>query len=484
MNFSNSYLQLGQDFYEKSLPTSVRDPKLLLWNHDLATQLMSTQELAQDANTLAQFFSGNKLLPGSDPVALAYAGHQFGNFVPQLGDGRAHLLGEVIDQSGLRWDIQLKGSGKTRFSRNGDGRCAIGPAVREYLMSESMAALGVPTSRCLAVVSTGESVVRETVRPGAVVTRLASSHIRIGTFQYFAARGDIKSIKALCDYTIHRHYPQLQQHQEGRYLKLVDAFMDKLIALVVAWMRVGFIHGVMNTDNTALSGETIDYGPCAMMGIYNPKTIYSSIDVMGRYAFGNQPDIAQWNLTRFAECLLPLIDDNSDRAVEQAKQVIETFSERFSKAYQLMLGHKLGLSVLQPSDHQLINNMIEQLRIERLDYTATFDQLTKSLSSDVISEQLKQSLGSHYDLWRQRLSQQQQSIEEIQLLMRNHNPVIIPRNHHVEAAIKESEQTGEVNKAQALLKVLRSPYQELAQTAQYQMPPDDGDKNYQTFCGT
>ena len=329
MNFSNSYASLDEIFYERTRPIPVKNPQLFLWNSDLAEQLMIPNDLKRDPVALAQAFSGNSSMPGSDPVATVYAGHQFGSFVYQLGDGRAHLLGEVLDQSGQRWDIQLKGSGRTSFSRGGDGRCALGPAVREFIMSEAMNALGVPTTRCLAVVTTGEPVFRETPLPGAVVTRVASSHLRIGTFQFFAARGDHQALKILCNYTINRHYPELQKEGQNPYVSLIDKVIEKQIQLVVEWMRVGFIHGVMNTDNTSLSGETIDYGPCAMMGIYDPKTVYSSIDMMGRYAFGNQPDILHWNLARFAECLLPLINADENKAVEQVRPLIATFSRPF-----------------------------------------------------------------------------------------------------------------------------------------------------------
>ncbi len=317
-----------------------------MWNSSLAEQLMIPNELKHDSVALAQAFSGNSIMPGSEPIATVYAGHQFGSFVPQLGDGRAHLLGEVLDQFGQRWDIQLKGSGRTSFSRGGDGRCALGPAVREFIMSEAMKALGIPTTRCLAVVTTGETVFRETTLPGAVVTRVASSHLRIGTFQFFAARGDHQALKTLCNYTIERHYPELQEEGQNQYVSFINKVIERQIQLVVEWMRVGFIHGVMNTDNTSLSGETIDYGPCAMMGIYDPQTVYSSIDTMGRYAFGNQPDILQWNIARFAECLLPLINADRNKAVDQVGPVIAEFPDRFEKEYMKMMGKKLGLTLL------------------------------------------------------------------------------------------------------------------------------------------
>jgi uncharacterized protein YdiU (UPF0061 family) len=484
MNFSNTYACLNEVFYEKTQPTPVVNPQLVLWNSSLAEQLMIPDELANDSVALAQIFSGNHIMPGSEPIATAYAGHQFGNFVPQLGDGRAHLLGEVLDRFGKRWDIQLKGSGPTSFSRRGDGRCAIGPAVREFIMSEAMNALGVPTTRCLAVVTTGEPVFRETPLPGAIVTRVASSHLRIGTFQFFAAQGNHQALKILSDYTIERHYSELQEEGPNKYILLIDKVIERLIQLVVEWMRIGFIHGVMNTDNIALSGETIDYGPCAMMGIYDPQTVYSSIDIMGRYAFGNQPGIAQWNIERFAECLLPLINANTNKAIEQVGPIITEFPDRFNLVYMKMIGNKLGLTSFQQEDQKLLLSVLDRLKERRLDYTVTFDLLTKSLMSEVATSQMKNELEECFDRWKERLNEQDATSKEVQELMRKHNPVVIPRNHHVEAVIQECEQTGKVTMAKNFLQVLRSPYDELEQTSQYQDLPSDGDKDYQTFCGT
>ena len=484
MNFSNSYASLDKIFFERIRPTPVEDPRLFLWNYSLGDQLLIPDELKRDSVALAQAFSGNYIIPGSEPIATVYAGHQFGNFVPQLGDGRAHLLGEVIDQFGQRWDIQLKGSGRTSFSRGGDGRCALGPAVREFIMSEAMNALGVPTTRCLAVVTTGETVFRQTPLPGAVVTRVASSHIRIGTFEFFAARGDHQALKDLCKYTIERHYPELQQEGHEPYIPLIKKVIETQIHLVVEWMRVGFIHGVMNTDNTSLSGETIDYGPCAMMGTYDPQTVYSSIDTMGRYAFGNQPSIAHWNIARFGECLLPLINADRNNAVDQVRAFIAEFPVRFEKKYMKMMGKKLGLKYLKPEDQNLIDSLLNRLRDRHLDYTITFDLMTRSLKAEAVAIQLKSQLKEWFDRWQKRVSEQQLSSREVQELMRQHNPVVIPRNHHVEEVIQECEQNGKVNLADKFLQVLRSPYEELPETAGYQDPPIDGDKDYQTFCGT
>ena len=484
MNFSNSYASLDEVFYERTRPTPVQDPQLFLWNSSLAERLMIPNELKHDSVALAHAFSGNSNIPGSESVATVYAGHQFGSFVPQLGDGRAHLLGEVLDQLGQRWDIQLKGSGRTSFSRGGDGRCALGPAVREFIMSEAMKALGIPTTCCLAVVTTGEPVFRETPLPGAVVTRVASSHLRIGTFEFFAARGDHQALKTLCSYTIERHYPELQEEGRNPYILLINKVIERQIQLVVEWMRVGFIHGVMNTDNTSLSGETIDYGPCAMMGIYDPQTVYSSIDRMGRYAFGNQPDILQWNLARFAECLLSLINADRTKAVDQVGPVIAEFPDRFEKEYMKMMGKKLGLTLIKQEDQKLIVSVLNRLKDRRLDYTVTFDLLTKSLMSEAAASQMNKELGECFDLWQKRLSEQPAVSQKVQELMRQHNPVVIPRNHHVEKVIQACEQTGKATLAEKFLQVLRSPYEELAQTSEYQDPPSDSDENYKTFCGT
>ncbi len=484
MKFLNTYAGLNGVFSEKTLPTRVQNPKLLLWNTRLAEQLMVPNKMKHDSGTLAHVFSGNQILPGSDPIATAYAGHQFGNFVPQLGDGRAHLLGEVFDESGQQMDIQLKGSGRTSFSRGGDGRCAIGPAVREYIMSEAMKALGVPTTRCLAVVTTGEKIFRETPLPGAIVTRVASSHLRIGTFQFFAARGDHQSLKTLCDYTIERHYPQLQEEGLNKYALFIDRVIEKQIQTVTEWMRVGFIHGVMNTDNMALSGETIDYGPCAMMGIYDPQTVYSSIDTMGRYAFGNQPAIAQWNIARLAECILPLINADTKKAIEQVGPVMTEFSDRFKQVYMNMMGKKLGLVSFKPSDQKFLFSFLDRLKEMKKDYTITFDLMTRSLTSEGEASRMKHLLGEDFDLWQKRLNEQGPTAQEAQQLMRQHNPVVIPRNHHVEAVIQECEKTGKVRLAEKFLQVLHSPYEALPQTDQFQDPPGDGDENYKTFCGT
>ncbi|MCR8922615.1 YdiU family protein [Dasania sp. GY-MA-18] len=483
MKFSNTYVGLGQRFYNKSQPTAVRAPKLFLWNTALANRLNIPAALQQDSEALAQYFSGNQILAGAEPIATAYAGHQFGSFNPLLGDGRAHLLGELLDDEGRRWDLQLKGSGESAYSRAGDGRCALGPAVREFIMSEAMRALGVPTTECLAVVTTGETVYRQRANPGAVVTRVAASHIRVGSFQLFASRGDVESLTALRDYAIDRHFPEIKQQASNHSVALVDSVIAKQIQLVVAWMRVGFIHGVMNTDNTAISGDTIDYGPCAMMGVYDPQAVYSSIDRNGRYAFGNQPRIVNWNMARFAESLLVLHPED-EQLLAQMQELINDFPQRFQQAYNRMMADKLGLQDLQPGDDALIESLLARLAELKLDYTISFDLLTKSLTDSKVQTFISADLGDCYQQWWQRVNAQALSAEQLQAAMRNNNPVVIPRNHHIEAVLADCEASGEASAALDFLAVLRQPYVETEETARYQSTDDSFDQGYQTFCGT
>ena len=520
MQISNSYLGLGEDFYQKNLPSPVSSPALFLWNSQLAEELQLTSELLDDEQKLAQIFSGNQQLPGTEPMALAYAGHQFGHFAAQLGDGRAHFLGDTVSLDGQRKDIQLKGSGPTQFSRGGDGRCAFGPALREFIMSEAMHALGVPTSRCLAVVTTGETVYREELHPGAVVTRVASSHLRVGTFQFFAARGNHEAVKKLADFAIARHFPSLDKDTKDsdkaeRYTELLKRVIDRQIELIIQWMRVGFIHGVMNTDNTAISGETIDYGPCAMLGSYDPQTVYSSIDRQSRYAFGNQPPIAQWNLTRFAECLLPLINTDTDKAIAVVGPIIEGIADKFQIAYATMMSKKLGLDLivnpnLREQGGELIRELLDIMQTKKMDYTTTFSYLTDSLCRDLteyavspatpdsaIATKFGQHLEHWYPQWQQCLTQQSGELESAQSLMQQSNPVVIPRNHHVESVLETCEiaiSEGNLDTApvEEFLAVLRSPYAyktdesqpDTAQYQKYQALPADDDRYYQTFCGT
>lgn len=482
MKFSNTYSQLDSAFYQRIEPTKVAAPQLLLWNKNLAKSLLIDEKITH--NLLAQYFSGNQIPNGAEPMALAYSGHQFGHFNPNLGDGRAHLLGEIIDSDNKRFDIQLKGSGPTQFSRQGDGRCAIGPAVREYIMSEAMYALGVPTSRCLSVVITGEPVYREQAMQGAIVTRVASSHIRVGTFQYFAAKGDLESLSTLIDYTIKRHFSHIDINATDKIEQFLVCAIDKQIELIVAWMRVGFIHGVMNTDNTAISGETIDFGPCAMMSHYHSGTVFSSIDKQGRYAFGNQPHIAQWNMARLAECLLLLVDSNQEKALEKIEPLIIAFSDKFETAYFTMLANKLGLNEVTKEDHFFINELLEKMQKQNLDYTNTFVKLTESLTDKNIQNELKQQLGDWYANWIKWLEDNKQTTQAAKTLMAQNNPLVIPRNHHVEAILAEYETSGQSTIIDDFLEVLRSPYEQLNKTSQFQDEPKDGDHQYRTFCGT
>lgn len=484
MLLTSSYQELGEYFFERVHPQPVKDPRLFLWNSRLSDELGLPEQLNHSSDELAQLFSGNKSLGRSDPIALAYAGHQFGHFVPQLGDGRAHLMGEVVNRFGERKDVQLKGSGLTSFSRNGDGRYALGPAIREYIMGEAMYALGIPTTRSLAVTTTGETVFRETAQPGAVLTRIASSHLRVGTFEYFAAKKNYQALEQLCDFTIKRHFPALDQAGGERILHLFDRVVERQIDLVVDWLRVGFIHGVMNTDNTAISGETIDYGPCAMMGSYSPGTVFSSIDRDGRYAFGNQPAIVHWNMARFAEALIPLVDMDEALAVDALGERLDGFSRIFKQRYLKMMACKLGISPLTETDEVVIVALLDRLEQRRLDYTTSFDRLTRSLSNQSIDQQLQEDLGIWYTDWRQRLASQDEENQVIQARMRQANPVVIPRNYHMEQVIQACLACGDSTAAISFLEVLTAPYQEQNNTRQYQVVPEDADIGYRTFCGT
>lgn len=477
-HFDNSYARLPQRFYARLKPTPVRSPRMVKFNHTLAEELgLDAKRLATDGG--AVFFSGNQLPEGADPLAMAYAGHQFGHFVPRLGDGRAMLLGEVIGRDGKRRDIHLKGSGQTPFSRRGDGRAPLGPVLREYLISEAMHALGIPTTRTLAAVTTGESVFRETVLPGAVLVRVAASHIRIGTFEYFAAQGDGEAIQILANYAIDRHYPELKA-TPNPYRALLEAVRESHAALIARWMQVGFIHGVMNTDNMTISGETIDYGPCAFLDTYDPATVFSSIDHHGRYAFGNQPRIAQWNLARFADTLLPLLNDNREKAIAIAENTIHQFPERFEHYWHDGMRRKLGLTNEQPDDAALIRSLLDLMQQTAADYTNTFRLLC------LVAESGEAPAG--YDAWvtrwQKRLGQEPHSPHEAASLMRANNPAVIPRNHRVEAAISAAVTQGDFAPLETLLAVLSKPFTPKPEHADYSSPPTPSERVYQTFCGT
>lgn len=469
-NFDNSYAKLDKKFFTTVAPQPVKKAEIVVLNHELAKSLDLNLE-NQNAEELATIFSGNKLAKNSEPIAQAYGGHQFGHF-NILGDGRAHLLGEHVTKNGERFDIQLKGSGQTPYSRNGDGRAALKPMLREYIISEAMFTLGIPTTRSLAVVTTGEKIFRETTLPGAILTRVAASHIRVGTFQYALILQDQELLRQLADYTIKRHFPEIFDF-ENRYLALLNAVIKKQIELICNWLRVGFIHGVMNTDNMSICGETIDYGPCAFMNEYNPATVFSSIDRSGRYSFLNQPPIAKWNLTRFAECLLPLIDDNSEKALELATAAVESFNEQFSKSWMKMMRAKLGLISKEKTDENLIDSLLKIMEENRCDYTNIFADLTYEKTSKKLPQ-------SWLNQWHKRLEKSGNEAESQQIMQKN-NPVIIPKNHLVEKALEDA-QNGDLKTMETLLVALAKPYENNEIYTEYKIPQKD--ENYQTFCGT
>lgn len=477
-NFDNSYSKFPEHFFTRMSPIQVSEPNVVIINEALCQELgLNLQGFSKQY--LAQLFSGNVIPEGAEPIAQAYAGHQFGHFT-YLGDGRAHLIGEHITPQGLRVDIQFKGSGKTPYGRRGDGRAALGPMLREYIISEAMFALGIPTTRSLAVVTTGEAVYREKELQGAILTRVASSHIRVGTFEFFSARNDIDGLKKLADYTIERHYPDVK-NTDHPYLNLLIRIIEKQADLIVHWMRVGFIHGVMNTDNMALSGETIDYGPCAFMDAYDPATVFSSIDSMGRYAYGNQPVIAQWNLARFAETLLPLLDKNSDKAVAMAEKAINDFPSVYVGKWRHMMRAKLGLFG-ENTDDELISDLLEWMRQHQADYTNTFLDLSKKERPK--GEMYDDSnFQTWYGQWQARLKKNGQPIKSSLSVMIANNPAIIPRNHNVEHAL-DSAVKGDFTPFYALLSAIKEPYNDRPEIRAFQSPAPPGECVYQTFCGT
>ena len=476
-NFDNTYSRLPDPFREKINPVKVKNPDLVMLNKSLAEDLnLDFSDLNQAK--LSALFSGNELPNDSRSIAQAYAGHQFGHFT-MLGDGRAVLIGEHISKSNHRYDIQFKGSGKTAFSRNGDGRAALGPMLREYIISESMHFLNIPTTRSLAVAKTGEKVIRETQLEGAILTRVASSHIRVGTFQYIAARNKKGELETLFEYVIKRHYPGIESSKK-QALDLLNVVLDKQIELVVNWMRVGFIHGVMNTDNMSIAGETIDYGPCAFMNIYDPKTVFSSIDKLGRYAYCNQPIITKWNLSRFAECLIPLIDGDQDKAIKLATEVIDTFEKKYEEKWLGMMRSKIGLTDEDEKDKFLILDLLTWMHKNKVDYTNTFCHLMNfQTQNDIVYE--NNEFSDWKKRWQERLSQNSSSEKYINL-MRSVNPLVIPRNHIVEDALKKANQ-GNFEPINNFLKILSSPYTDQKHITEYQIP-SQSDENYQTFCGT
>jgi uncharacterized protein YdiU (UPF0061 family) len=486
--FQNTYAALPANFFARVAPTPVASPKLIKLNRPLAVHLgLDPDRLSSPEG--AEILAGKRVPDGADPIAMAYAGHQFGQFVPQLGDGRAILLGEVIDTDGTRRDIQLKGSGPTPFSRRGDGRAALGPVLREYIVSEAMGALGIPTTRSLAAVMTGESVLRETPLPGAVLTRVASSHIRVGTFQYFAARSDTEGVRRLADHVIARHYPHVA-NADRPYHALLEGVIARQAELVARWLLVGFIHGVMNTDNTSISGETIDYGPCAFMDHYDPAKVFSSIDEMGRYAYANQPRIALWNLTRLAECLLPLFSDVQDKAIEEAQSALADFAERFNDAYKTGLRGKLGLFAERDGDQALAQDLLDAMAKNQADFTLTFRRLSDAGLGPEHDGDVRRLFAepAAYDewaaRWRQRLGEEPQDPAQRQAAMRSVNPAFIPRNHRIEAVIEAAVNRDDFAPFEELLAVLSKPYEDQPAYAGYADPPEPHQCVLQTFCGT
>ena len=480
--FDNSYARLPERFYARLDPTPVAAPRLLKLNGALAADLgLDAAALASPAGV--EMLAGNRVAPGSLPIALAYAGHQFGNFVPQLGDGRAVLLGEVIDRHGRRRDLQLKGSGPTPFSRRGDGRAALGPVLREYLVSEAMAALGIPTTRSLAAVATGEEIWREAPLPGAVLTRVAASHVRVGTFQFFAARGDTEALRLLADHVIERHYPEARD-AANPYRALFDAVIARQATLVAGWMLVGFVHGVMNTDNCSVAGETIDYGPCAFMDVYRPDTVFSSIDQGGRYAYANQPRIAHWNLARFGETLLPLLAGDSDTALAMANETLSSFQPRYGQALLGGMRRKLGLFTDEPSDAALAQELLNAMAEGRADFTATFRALDPGSDAAVLPRFAStEAYEAWARKWRERLAHEPRPPAERRAAMHAVNPAYIPRNHRVEAVLAAAIEQGDLAPFEEFLAVLSMPFEAREAYAAYAEPPE-GQGVYRTFCGT
>jgi uncharacterized protein YdiU (UPF0061 family) len=485
---SSSYALLPERFFARVSPTPVAMPRLLTFNYSLSAELgLDMGDL--DAEALARLFCGNDLSPGLAPIAMAYAGHQFGQFVPQLGDGRAILLGEALDRAGARRDIQLKGCGRTPYSRGGDGRAALGPVLREYLVSEAMHALGIPTTRALAAVATGESVFREEALPGAIFTRVAASLVRVGTFQYFAARGDVDGVRQLADYVIERHYPDMKI-DERPYLALLRAVSNAQASLIASWMQVGFIHGVMNTDNMAVSGETIDFGPCAFMDSYDPAAVFSSIDGAGRYAYGNQPHAGVWNLARFAETLLPIIDDRAERAVELASEVIAAFKVRFADAWLSGLRRKLGLAAREHGDAALAEELLGAMHRNQADFTLTFRRLCDAAETQEADARLHALFVNPRDYdtwaaqWRARLTREPFEPRARAAAMRQVNPGFIPRNHRIEQVIHAAVENQDFGPFAELSTVLAQPYEFREGFKSYAEPPLPGERVLRTFCGT
>jgi uncharacterized protein YdiU (UPF0061 family) len=487
--FDNSYARLPEHFFARLPPTPVSEPALIRLNESLALRLGLDLERLITPEAI-EVFAGNRLPEGAEPLAMAYAGFQFGSWVPQLGDGRAILLGELIDRDGVRRDVQLKGAGPTPFSRNGDGRAGLGPVLREYILSEAMAALGIPTTRSLAAVTTGEQIVRETHQPGAVLTRVAQSHIRVGTFQFFAGRRDEDALRVLADHVIARHYPAASR-ADNPILALLASVLERQAELIARWQLVGFIHGVMNTDNMSIAGETIDYGPCAFMDCYHPDTVYSSIDQRGRYAFDNQPSIAHWNLVGLANALLPLIADDPETAIALGTELIRTFPDRFERFYRAGLQQKLGLSETREGDAALAQDLLKRMTENAADFTLTFRRLSDVVDPSLKNDEWVSSLfedPAAFDewavRWRNRLAGETRSSAERRNEMRSVSPAYIPRNHRVEEAIQAAVEERDLDPFEQLIAVLSSPFDDQPSREQYAVPPRPDQIVRQTFCGT
>ena len=486
--FKNSYFDLGRGFYQSIRPTPVQNPELIIFNQALSDAL-GISETALGSPASVSVFAGNQIPEGAEPLAMAYSGHQFGHFNPQLGDGRANLLGQITCPAGSSVDIHMKGTGQTAYSRNGDGRAALGPVLREYIVSEAMARLGVPTTRALAAVTTGEDVARERLLPGGIITRVAASFVRIGTFQYFQTREELGGITRLADYVIEFHYPELKE-AGNPYLALLDAVIEGQAALIAKWMQFGFIHGVMNTDNMSVTGETIDYGPCAFMDHYAHDRVYSSIDHQGRYAYSNQPNIGLWNLSRFAECLLPLIDENADAAVETARNSLERFISSYQEHWLSGMRAKLGLQQQRDEDRALIEELFAVMVDGRADFTLTFYRLSL-LAMEAANADVVRTLFDHtaqidqwLEKWRGRLRQEASDDDERKALMLRVNPVYIPRNHQIEAAIRAAEDYEDFSVFHSLHEVLQKPYELQNGKDDYMQPPLPHEIVRETFCGT
>ncbi|AFL72750.1 protein adenylyltransferase SelO [Thiocystis violascens] len=483
--FDNTYARLPDRFYARLAPIPVARPDMIRLNEALASQLGLDPRALHSPEGL-NMLAGNRIPEGAEPLAMAYAGHQFGHFVPQLGDGRAILLGEIVDSAGERFDIQLKGSGRTPFSRGNDGRAWLGPVLREYIVSEAMQALGIPTTRALAAVATGEPVYRERALPGAVLTRVARGHVRVGTFEYFAARQDSEALKCLADYVIVRHYPEARE-TERPYRALLDAIVARQADLVADWMGVGFIHGVMNTDNMSIAGETIDYGPCAFMDTYHPGTVYSSIDDRGRYAYGNQPHAAQWNLGQLAQALLPILDEDVNQAVAEAQAAVDAFRHHFEQAYLARFRAKLGLMESREEDADLIDTLLRAMAGGAADFTNIFRALCDAATGNDAALRVQPGgrdiLETWIPRWRARLAREEASTDARAQRMRCANPAVIPRNHRVEEALDAAVED-DLGPLEALLDALAKPWDERPERGIYTRPPEPHEIVHQTFCGT